>query len=1261
MRRSIHFLSLFFLLTFQVGYCQSIKVNIKWKTTTIKVDENQAFSFSESYSDGSSFFPYQKKRIKIENNQEVSNIQIKNVKLSKFNVHQSKIALKYRNELNNSVKFNSKTVTIKGIRYLDIQYYPITANGIVTELEFDYTLKNSNLRQEQQVEFSSVSKLSNGDWYKIGIVEKGIYSISSNDLEDLGINVSSINPKLIRIFGNGGGLLPEINSEFRYDDLIENPIIVEGESDESFDNNDRIIFYADDAHSWNYNSNQTRFERQINYYSDTTFYFLNVETAEGARVIPASTTSEPATYTTSSFDDYKIVEEEKYNLVNTGKQWFGQRFEVTKSFNYNFEFPYRMISDSVSIRLRAAARASATTAMNVKHSGSTLFQFNISPPTGNNFMRPGSGSVKTLLTGDDLLLNVNYVENTASAVAYLDYIEVNARRSLRLDNGQTFFRDSRSIGNNAISNFNFSGFNSNTVVWDITDIENIQKIPVSNSSMTIPTESLKEFVMFDGSNYLSIASIKPIANQNLHGIEQADFIIVTNPLFLSEAERLAEFHRVHDDMTCIVVTTNQVYNEFNSGKQDITAIKDFTRMLYERNLASGTEPENILLFGDGSFDYKDITTGNSNFVPTWESYDSYSIDQSFATDDFFGLLDPSEGKANQIEEEMIDIGIGRFIVQTLEEAKIMVDKVEQYYASSSFGNWRNRYMIVADDVDAKWERDLAFHANKLSNTIIDSYPSINVQKIFVDSYVQQTSTGGQRYPEAENDINSGVENGSLIVHYYGHGGEVGWASERILENEDILGYNNINNMPLFITTTCEFSRYDDKDRISAGEYVLLNENGAGIALFTTTRSISIGDANGLSKATYKYIYDKVNGKYRNLGELLRATKNDLIGIPNKRKYLLLGDPALTLAYPEGNVVTTSINDIAVTNFQDTLKALSKVKITGEIQNSQGIKDTDFNGIVIPTVYDKFQQYQTLNNDLPGELATVSFKMQNSVLFNGKIQATNGEFSFEFIVPKDVKLDVGPGKISYYAYSADMDANGVTNTVEIGSVNPNPDDDTEGPTVQLFMNDESFVSGGFTNNTPDIYALVTDENGINTSGTGIGHDIAAILDNESNNTYILNDFYEGALNDFTSGSVRFPLNDLESGPHHLQFKIWDTYNNSTNATTDFIVENDAKMALKRVLNWPNPFTTNTDFQFEHNHQGENIEVQVQIFTVSGKLVKTIVQQISTSESRVNGELVWDGLDDYGDRIGKGVYLYKLEVRTENGKKSDSKIEKLVILK
>ncbi len=1260
MQRSIHFLTLFFLLTIQIGYSQSVKVNIDWNPASETMDKNQLFSFAEAYSDGSSVFPYQRKRIKIGNNQELSNIQIKNSTLSNFNQQQSQFVIKNAHDIHQKIQFKANTVDINGVRYLDILIYPITSKGLINNIEFQYSLKTTSLSFKTVENFANESVLADGQWFKIATVDKGLYKITASDLSDLGISTSTIDPKKIRIFGNGGGLLPEVNSDVRLDDLIENPIMVEGEDDGTFNSSDKIIFFADEAHHWDYKPSTNTFNRQIHYYTDTTFYYLNIEQQPGKRINTANTISDSPTYNTSSFDDYKIVEEEKYNLVNTGKKWYGQRFEITKSFNYNFEFPNRIESDSVDIRLYAVARASSTTKMNIKHNGSTLFQFNFSATQGDNFFESASGSTSMLLPNEDLLFNVNYIENIPSATAYLDFLEVNARRELKLVNGQTFFRDGKSIASNAITSFNISGFNANIKVWDITDLEDIKSMPITNGSFKSETSLLKEFVMFDGSNYLSPENFKKIQNQNLHSIEQADFIIVTNPLFLDQAERLAEFHREKDNMSCTVVTTTQVYNEFSSGKQDITAIKDFVRMLYERNLPNDLEPKNLLLFGDGSFDYKDITTNNSNFVPTWESLRSNDIDFSYATDDYFGFLDPNEGASSNIKSEMVDIGIGRFIVQNNEEAKIMVDKVEEYYKSTSFGNWRNKYIIVADDVDERWERNLAVHANNLSETIIANYPSINVQKIFTDAYVQQSSTGGQRYPEAENDINGGIENGSLIVHYYGHGGEVGWASERILENEDILAYENINNMPLFITTTCEFSRYDDKDRISAGEYVLLNENGAGIALYTTTRSISIGDANGISNVLYDYIYEKIDGRYRTLGEIIQITKNNL-SLSNKRKFLLLGDPALTLAYPKGNVITTKLNDIDFSNFQDTLKALSKVKIDGEVQDDMGNLDANFNGIVIPTVYDKFQQYQTLNNDIPELASPVSFKMQNSILFNGKIQVTNGQFSFEFIVPKDVKLDVGPGKISYYAYSTDTDANGATNTVKIGSINPNPDNDTEGPTVQLFMNDESFVKGGYTNNSPDIYALVTDSNGINTSGTGIGHDIAAVLDNETSNTHILNDFYEGALNDFTSGSVRFPLSDLANGPHNLQFKIWDTYNNSTTANTDFVVENDAKMALKRVLNWPNPFTTNTDFQFEHNHPGENIEVQVQIFTISGKLVKTLNQNIPAADSRIHNELKWDGLDDFGDNIGKGVYLYKIEVRTENDKKSDSKIEKLVILK
>lgn len=1262
MRLGIVFLSLFFLLLTNTGFSQSTDIKVDWLPTTESISKESLFQFSNALSDGNSHYPYFRKRIALTKGEQITGVQIENVRTSPLTEEQIQYIKDQKEKPESTVKFDFQQVTIKGRAFLDIYFYPILQNKKVEEISFQYEYAQNKKTKTAVASFEDNSVLSQGLWYKIAITENGIYRISASDLSNYGIDINTIDPNKIRIFGNGGGLLPELNSEERLDDLVENPIKVVGQSDGEFNAGDYILFFGESPHKWSYDSTNELFQRQIHYYSDTTFYFLNFDQAIGKRINADATITGTPDYTTSSFDDYKIVEEEKYNLANTGKQWFGQRFEITKTFNYSFNFPDRIESEEVGIRMRVVARSGNTTSMNVKQGTNTLLQFSIGAVTGETVMKPGSGSVKTVLNGENLIFNVNFIENYPGAVAYLDFLEINARRAISMDNGQAAFRDIRSVGTGNISQFNISGSVNNTEVWDVTDIANIKSMPLQGSFFKANTSDLREFIMFNSTQFLSPSSIQAIPNQNLHGITQADFIIVTHPLFLSEAERLAEFHRVQDNMTAVVATTNQVYNEFSSGKQDITAIKDFVRMLYERNLAAGTEPKNLLLFGDASFDYKDITEGNSNFVPTWESFGSYNIDDSYATDDYFGMLDTDEGSSSGMLVELVDIGIGRFIVQNLDEAKIMVDKVENYYSSASFGNWRNRYLIVADDVDnPTWEHLLGIDANQLSNRIINQYPTVNVQKIFTDAYVQQSSSGGERYPDAENDINLAIENGALIVHYYGHGGEVGWASERILENEDILGYQNKNSLPLFITTTCEFSRYDDKDRISAGEYVLLNPDGAGIALYTTTRSISIGNANSISNSIYNFIYEKVDGKYRNLGELIAVTKNDLSSGSNKRKFLLLGDPALTLAFPEQEIITSQINDIDIANFTDTLKALSKVKISGQILNSQGVKDENFSGLVFPTVYDKFQQFETLNNDNPGEVNPIAFQMQNSILYNGKVQVTNGDFSFEFVIPKDAKLDVDNGKISYYASSTNADATGTTNDILIGSLNPNPADDSEGPLVQLFMNDESFVSGGYTNSSPDIFAIISDENGVNTAGTGIGHDITAILDDESDNIYILNDFYEGAVGDFTKGTVRYPLSDLESGTHHLQFKIWDSYNNSTIATTQFVVENDASMALKRVLNWPNPFTTSTDFQFEHNHRGENIEVQVQIFTISGKLVKTLRQDIVSADSRVHGEIIWDGLDDFGDKIGKGVYLYKIEVRSENSKKSDSKIEKLVILK
>jgi hypothetical protein len=528
--------------------------------------------------------------------------------------------------------------------------------------------------------------------------------------------------------------------------------------------------------------------------------------------------------------------------------------------------------------------------------------------------------------------------------------------------------------------------------------------------------------------------------------------------------------------------------------------------------------------------------------------------------------------------------------------------------------------------------------------------------------VQESTPGGDRYPDAVNDINHRIEKGCLIFNYTGHGGEVGLGAERIVEVPQILNWKNKSNLPLMVTATCEFSRFDDPDRTSAGEYCLLNENGGAVGLMTTVR-LAFSTLNfSLNTAFFNHaLVPMTNGKMPHVGDLYRLTKVDIGFNPQYTNFAILGDPALKLAYPQQKIFTSSINSQSVTpTSSDTLNALSKITISGYVSDNSGNKLTSFNGVVFPSVFDKASTVKTLINDPVSAADTIPYKfiLQKNLIYRGKSQVVNGDFSFSFIVPIDISYNFGKGKISYYAHNGINDASGYYDQIVIGGSNPNAIIDTHGPNINLYMNDEKFVVGGMTNENPKVYAIVSDSSGINTIGTGIGHDVVAVLDENTKNSLVLNDYYTADLNTYQSGKIRYPFNELSEGSHRLSLKVWDVQNNSSTSYTDFVVSKQAELALSHILNYPNPFTTKTKFFIEHNQCCTSLKVLIQIYTISGKVVKSINQTINNEGFRFDG-IEWDGKDEFGDKLARGVYIYRVSV-TDNSKKKAEKIEKLVIL-
>ena len=1139
------------------------------------------------------------------------------------------------------------------------------------QLEINFIPSPTFASQSRNPEHTYNSVLKDGAIYKIGVEETGIHRIDYNFLKDeLKINIDQIDPKTIKLYGNGGGILPEPIATTRYDDLQENAIQIIGEDDGNFDPTDYILFYGEGPHQWSYDAASKTFDRATNIYDNNNYYFIKISSGNGLRIKDQNTMVAPD-YTTTSFDDYARLEEDRVNLLDnfssaqgTGKDWYGDLFETIRERTYSdFSFPNILTTEPASLKVAFAGRSNEATSYNATIDGETYAAQIRRSNTGDiedEYAHIGTIATSFTPTSEDVTVKIAY-PRTASSTGWLDFIQLNVRRQLTFFGGQLLFRDHQTLDFPS-STFQLSNTNNATQIWEVTTpispTNQLFEATGGTASFGTTTTTLKEFIAFDtDGNFFQPMAIGQLENQNIHEIDQADLIILYPKSFEQEALQLAQHRRDHNGYSVKTVLIDHVYNEFSSGRVDPTAIRDFAKMVHDRS----RDFKYLLLFGDGSFDYKNIKNldNPSSFIPVYETDESLHPIEGFPTDDYYALL--SEGEGGNLRGAL-DIAVGRITVKTPEEAQAVVNKLINYDTNvATLGAWRLQQTFIADDEDGSIHQR---QANEIATQVDDRYNSLNINKIFLDAYQQVTTPGGQRYPAAKEAINNSVFKGTLVVNYLGHGGSTSWTQERVLEINDILSWTNFNKLPLFVTATCSFTGYDDANFVTAGENVLLNPRGGGIGLFTTVRAVYSTSNERLTKAVFNNLYEKIDGIHPPIGELMRLGKNsnssDTTSI-NARKFTLIGDPSMQLALPKHQVITSKIDNESITTGQiDTIKALQKVTIEGYIADGNNQQLSNFNGKIYITIFDKKTSVSNLGQDSGSRI--LPFDIQKNALFKGTASVRNGQFQFTFVVPKDINYKYGPGKISYYAENGREDASGDYENIIIGGTNANASADQEGPIVEVYMNDSTFIFGGTTDPNPTLLVLLSDDNGINVAGSSIGHDLTGVLDNNTQNTLQLNDFYESRLDDYTSGTVRFPLKDLAIGTHQIKVKAWDVFNNSSEGFTEFIVAASADAALERVLNYPNPFTTHTEFQFLHNQgAGQPLDVLVRIFTVSGRLVKTIDTSAFSEGNRVSG-IAWDGRDDYGSALARGIYLYKISIRTTSGDQTvDSDFEKLVILR
>ncbi len=1104
----------------------------------------------------------------------------------------------------------------------------------------------------------SNSVLQSGNWYKLGVLEKGIYKIDRAFLVNVGINPNSIDSRNLAIYSNGGnGMLPQPNSTPRLHDLTENKIFIQGEGDGVFDNSDFLLFYGNSPDLIEYDLDNDIFKYENNLYSDTTFYFLTIKEQPGMRISDRQNLRSNF-QVINSFKNVFIHELDETNLTRGGRMWFGEIFSGSNpDRSFVFESINLLPDGDIKLFTSVMAQAFDDTSFDVSLNGTLLGSLMINSIPNRTYANKGDIQQKEFLINStdigslnqQIQIDLHYNAATSGpSTGFLDYLVLQVESELKMNGQLLHFYNTSGLSDPA---FELSNVSNSMTIWDVSDPANVyNQLYDSNESKATfaANRPTGEFVAFTGFDFPSPIFSHQINNQNLHSLSTADALFITHPKFISEAKKLMLHRKAIDGLSIHLVTVNEIYNEFSSGMQDVSAIRDFIKFIYDKN---PDKLKYVLLFGDCSYDYKNRAITKTNYVPIYEARNSLNPLYNFSSDDYFGFMEDHEGEwiENTSGDHTLEIGIGRLPVNTEEEAMNVVNKIIRYQTSTkAFGKWRNEMLFIADDGDNNiHQRD----ANILATYAEDKRNEFNLNKLYIDAYEQVSSPSGQSSPEARRTFEHAVAEGKLMINYTGHGNEAQLTVEKIIDENQLSSLTNRNRLPFFITATCQFGNYDNPDRVSGGEKTLLNPNGGAIGLLTATRPVFSNSNFSLNEAYYYAAMEKVNSQFQRLGAIVKDTKNNSLKGAKNRNFALLGDPTMRLSFPKHNLVITSVNGKLIDK-ADTLKALSKIYMRGEVRGVDNSLVTDFTGMVSVVVFDKLTQFSTLGDE---NTAVQKFNKRDALLFKGDASVNEGLFSIEFVIPKNISYIFGEGKVSMYAVNSEKteDASGANIDLKVGGSNPNALSDNTPPEVDLFMNDSTFVSGQTTGTNPLFLAKLFDDNGINISNGGFGNNISIRINNEDE--IKLNNYYSASMDGYQRGLVKYRFTDLKPGKYTLTFSVYDTYNNGSQKEIDFIVSENSELKLFNLSAFPNPITsTDNDitFTFSSDRMEEDLRVIHQIMTLQGKVISE-KQYLFENELNEIKAVNWDGKDANGNRIQNGIYLYKLIVQsTLDGAKNEA---------
>ena len=1065
------------------------------------------------------------------------------------------------------------------------------------------------------------SVFSSGRWWKLSTTASGVYRLTTGDVPSLaGAHVDSL-----AVYGMGAGMLSIYNSQTPTDGLRQLAIEVRDHNGNGlFDAGDELLFYGEGAEEWRYDNSLQRWTFTHHAYARENCYYLTASATAPKRIATAASVAADTLVTTHTVVTH--VDNDLVNVYKTGQLWMGEKLSsAVPSRSFELRLPGSNISN-VKLRWAVATIGTLTGTFSLTANGYNRGEtLSASSP-----YRTVIDAIATASPSYTFTLSFSPSDNGGSG--YLDFIELTADATLAFSGGQQLFR----IPELGIPHAGFHMTQSTSVgarVWEVSEAGSEREMLLNDGSWSDNTVGARTYIAFDDYSYLTPDVIVPLDHQNLHGSPAADLVIVTHRNFTEDASRLATLHELFDTLTTLVVTDEQVYNEFSSGKQDPMAIRALLRWMKERH--PSRPPRYLVLFGKGSYDNRDLLGNGLPTVVTYETVFSFDDNgSSYASDDMLGYLAPN---GHGTSSETLEVSVGRLPARTADEAALMVDKIEGYITrrdlldENNRGDWRNYVALLADDADPGHSGDSLFaHSSEVIATAIkQSMPQINIDRLYADAYHQSSGAIGSYYPDLNNALRQRINYGCLLLNYIGHGSTAYIGTERYIEPSDVASYSNTDRLPLFVTSTCSYGHYDQPDELSGAEACMMAP-AAAIGVIAASRPIS--HIERFNKDVVLYALDPAN----TVGDALRMAKNRTAV---SMSIALIGDPALRLSQPTNRVKVTHINAVPVDDTSDvTADVLSRVTVSGEIQDADGALVSNFDGTIYPVVYDREMRTSTLANDNPG--TEVSFWQQKNILYKGSHPVSGGRFEYSFIVPMDVSYRYDYAKLSHYAKNPSDHASGSFTHLMLGGMSDSSYDDALPPTIRLFLGDTHFRPGALTGPSPTLLALISDSAGINI-GTGLGHDITATVDDNPGSLIVLNDLFQPDIADGRCGSVSYTLQDLTPGRHTVTVKAWNIFGLSATATVPFVVHGSDTLTFSELACAPNPATTQASFSLRVNTPVDILSAELQIYNSHGQLLHSFVPTVSAGAYLV-GPVIWDVA-----AVPPGLYLARMVLNCSDG--------------